>query len=235
MADLLDDAHRYPSAEALADALAQRVGQVLTQGVRERGRASLVVSGGPTPVPFFEALSGHELPWQSVSVTLADERWVPVNSADSNERLVREHLLRGSAARARFVGLYTAASAPAAGEAVCAQALAAIPRPFDAVILGMGGDGHTASLFPGSPELDEALSASPERPCVGVVGDEAPRERITLTPATLLASRWIALHIDGEQKWRVLEAAVAPGSVSQYPVRAVLHQRRTPVHVYWSP
>lgn len=231
--DILDSARRYSTPQALAGALAPRVAEALARAVRERGQASLVLSGGRTPVPFLEALAAHRLAWRSVSVTLADERWVPVDSADSNERLIREHLLHGPAADARFVGLYTGTPHPAAGEAACAEALATVPRPFDVVVLGMGGDGHTASLFPGSPQLSDALAA--DRPCAGVTGDEPPRDRMTLTPAALLDGRWIVLHIAGETKWAVLEAAAAAGPVTEYPVRAVLHQDRVPVHVYWSP
>lgn len=230
---ILDNTQSYTTAPMLVDALAPDIAHRLSQAVHQRGQASLVVSGGRTPVPLFEALAAQNAPWSSISVTLADERWVPTDSADSNERLVRKHLLRGPAADARFVGLYNGADTPANGEAACADALADLPRPFDVVILGMGDDGHTASLFPGSPELEAALASN--RPCAAVTADKAPRERMTLTPAALLDSRRIIVHIAGADKWTMLQTAATPGAIEQYPVRAVLHQDQVPVQVHWSP
>jgi 6-phosphogluconolactonase len=229
------NAQRHGSAEALADALATRVAELLREAVVRRGHASLVVSGGSTPVPFFHRLSEQELPWAAVTVTVADERWVPEHDERSNARLVREHLLRGAAAQARFVSLKTDAADPFAGESATAQRLGQVPRPFDVVVLGMGGDGHTASLFPNSEQLAFALDPDTARPCLGVHGDKPPRERISLTAAALLDSRWIALHIGGEEKWEVLTAAAEPGDAAVYPIRAILHQQKVPVHVYWSP
>ncbi len=230
---ILSAARRFPDADALAMALADGVAGALRAAVDVRGTASLVVSGGSTPVPFFRQLAATELPWASVMITLADERWVAENDPQSNARLVRDNLLRGAAAEARFISLKTAAADPFAGAEEAAQRLREVPRPFDVVILGMGEDGHTASLFPHSPQLGRALDEDAP-PCFGVHGTKPPRERITLTRRALLDSRWIVLHIGGEAKWRVLEQAAQPGPVADLPVRAVLQQRQVPVHVYCS-
>lgn len=232
---LLETANRFPSPDALSAGLADRVAEVLDYAVAARGRASLVVSGGRTPIALFETLSRRDVPWDRVTITLADERWVPPDSPDSNEHLVREHLLRGPAAAAGFVGLYQGDVTLDDGEPLSQKALKSVPRPFDAVILGMGGDGHTASLFPGSPQLDTALDTREPALCRAVRADAPPHERMTLTLRALLDSRWIGLHITGNDKWKVLEEAARPGPVREFPVRCVLHQRKVPVHVYWSP
>ncbi len=230
-----DDAQRFPTAASLADTLARRVAEILRKAVSSRGRASLVVSGGSTPIAFFHRLSEQSLPWASVTVTLADERWVPETDDQSNARLVREHLLRGAAANARFTGLKTEAADPFGAEPEASRRLEKVPRPFDAVILGMGGDGHTASLFPGSAQLESAVDPNRTLACIGVHGDKPPRERMSLTRSALLDSRWIALHITGNDKWRVLASASEPGPLTEYPIRAILHQQQVPVHVFWSP
>lgn len=232
---LPNEAHRFATPALLAEALAHRIADILRYAVQARGAASLVVSGGSTPVAMFHALSALALPWEKVWITLADERWVPETDEQSNAALVREHLLRDEAAAARFVGLHTDAPDPFHGAREASERLVAMPRPFDAVVLGMGDDGHTASLFPRSPQLSAALEEPRVPACVGVRGDKPPRERITLSAPTLLASRWIALHVVGTGKWEALERAAAPGPIADCPVRAILNQRRVPVHVYWSP
>ena len=146
------------SAEAHADALAQRVADALRQAIDSRGSATLVVSGGRSPVAFFGALAQQALDWRQVLVSLADERWVPVNHASSNEALVRRHLLRGAASEAKFLGLYRVAGSLEQAAELADAAFAELP-PIDVLVLGMGDDGHTASLFPEGKELAEGLSS----------------------------------------------------------------------------
>lgn len=227
---------RFADAEGLAQALAERVAEKLSAAVEARGKASLVVSGGRTPLPFFERLKNQSVPWSSVWITLADERWVDPGHPDSNEGLVRGSLLDGSAAEAHFIGLKTAAANPEDGQAACAEALEAMPRPFDVVVLGMGDDGHTASLFPQAPQLDAALDLGNARVCMGIDPVTARHPRMTLTLSALLDSCWIVLHLVGESKWQVYRQAHAAASpIKELPIRAVLHQDKVPVDVYWSP
>jgi len=225
----------FKDSPALVAALAGEVAELLRAGIRERGRASLVVSGGSTPVSFFAALSELALDWQQVMVTLADERWVDPSDADSNEHLVRRHLLQGPAAAARFVGLKTGAPTAAQGEKECEDRLAQVPRPFEVLILGMGNDGHTASLFPQAARLGEALNMNSGRLCLAITPPAAPHERMTLTLPALLHSRQIILHLVGQDKRKVYEKALVEGPVAEMPIRAVLGQTTSPVTVFWCP
>ena len=225
----------FASAEALVSEGAADVLGHLAHAWASRGKASLVVSGGRSPRAFFEQLRTGDLEWRGVWVTLADERWVEPTDATSNERLVREELLRGKAAAARFVGLKNEASSPEQGAAAAWQALAPVPRPFDVTILGMGDDGHTASLFPRSPNLKSALDESAAGACVGMCSPMPPRARLSLNLSALLDSGRIIILIRGESKLRAYRAASGPGPVEEMPVRAVLRQQRTPVQVLWAP
>jgi 6-phosphogluconolactonase len=216
--------HRFPDSTALAHALSGEIKVDLDEAIQVRGAASLVVSGGRTPVKLFEQLRAEKVPWQHVWVTLADERWVETSNAASNERLIREQLLMGVAAGARFVGLKNPAPTPEAGADWAWRALSRVPHPFDVVVLGMGNDGHTASLFAGAP-----------KGCVAVNALTAPHARVSLNLAALLDARRIIVHIEGDTKWQVYQKARAGGSASELPIRAVLQQQEVPVDVYWSP
>ncbi len=200
-----------------------------------RGRATLVLSGGRTPIRFFEQLGQRSLQWDGLIVTLADERWVSPTAADSNERLVRKHFLQGEAGRARFVGLKNAAPTPYDGLHECSDVLGQLPRPFDVVVLGMGDDGHFASLFPGVPELGMALDMNSAACCVAVSPPSAPHQRMSQTLAALVDTGLLILHLEGERKWRRYREALDHGPVHEMPLRALLGQRRTPVEVYWAP
>lgn len=226
---------RFDHPESLAASLAESIAEALRRGVEARGRASLVVSGGSTPVPLFHQLSRELVPWSRVTVTLADERWVPGDHDASNENLVRRHLLQGDAEAATFVGLYRDAPTPEAGRAACEAALAEIPRPFDIVVLGMGTDGHTASLFPGSDELAAGLDLDTEHLCLPVHPRDAAHPRMSLTLRALLESRRMIVHLTGDAKWRVYRRALGPGPVEELPIRAVLGRGREPIDVYWAP
>jgi 6-phosphogluconolactonase len=225
----------FADPETLADALADAVAERLRADLGEGRRAGLVVSGGSTPAPFFRRLAEHDLDWHRVIVTLADERWVNRNHEASNERLVRSLLLQNRARTALFVPLKNSAPAARPGEEECHRTLARLPRPFAAVILGMGVDGHTASLFPGTKRLADALDMRSGRNCLALSPAGAPYERMTLTLPVLLDSKLIILHITGQAKRKVLEQALAEGPEMLMPVRAVLRQKTTPVHIYWAP
>ena len=231
----LEAAQRFATPALAAAALAERVSEVIRYAVHARHRASLLVPGGRTPVAVFERLRRLELAWEQVYISLTDERRVAEDDPQSNARLVREHLLRDAAARAHFHPLHREGVGERADEAACSAALGLLPRPFDAVILGMGSDGHTASLFAHDPALARGLDADTDTRCVATQAPDAPRARLSLTLNTLLQSRWIALHVTGAAKWATLQAAVASADAHAYPVQALLDQRQVPVHVYYAP
>ncbi len=227
--------HRFDDRTQLADELARSVAGDLAVAVAERGAASLVVSGGSTPRPLFERLSRAELPWNKVSVTLADERWVAADDEASNEALVRRLLVVEYAASARWVGLKNSAPTPEAGREACERRLREVPRPFDVVVLGMGGDGHTASLFPASAELAAGLDPRSRRACLAVHPPDAPHPRMSLTLAALLDSRRIVLHVTGDAKWTVYLRALESGPVEELPIRAILRGASNRLEVFWAP
>jgi 6-phosphogluconolactonase len=226
---------RYPDMDTLSRQVAADIAARLTHAIATRGLASLVVSGGRSPVKLFEQLRTQTIEWSRVCVALADERWVAPTDADSNEKLVREALLQGKAAAARFLGLKNAAPSPDLGAVSAWETFARIPRPFDVTLLGMGDDGHTASLFPGSPNLRSALNPAAAAGCVGMWAPSAPQPRLSLNVSALLDSRHILILIAGESKLRAYLAAGAAGPMEDMPVRAVLRQQRAPVEVIWAP
>ncbi len=226
---------RYPDAAALAHGLAADIAANLSQAIAQRGLASLVVSGGNSPVQLFQALRTRPLDWSRVCVALADERWVPPTEAGSNEKLVRDNLLRDAAAAARFAGLKNAAPSPDLGAGAAWETFAGVPRPFDVTVLGMGDDGHTASLFPGSPNLAQALDTSAAPGCIGMRAPTAPQARLSLNLSALVGSRLIYILLIGDAKLKTFTAASGPGPIEDMPVRAVLRQDRTPVEVVWAP
>jgi 6-phosphogluconolactonase len=229
------DVKRYPDAAALAQGLAADIAARLSEGTVQRGFASLVVSGGNSPVKLFQALRTRPLDWSHVCVALADERWVEPTDAGSNEKLVRDNLLRDAAGAARFAGLKNAAASPDLGAASAWETFARVPRPFDVTVLGMGDDGHTASLFPHSPNLRLALDPNAAAGCVGMRAPTEPHARLSLNLSALLASRLVYILILGEAKLATFTVASGAGAVEDMPVRAVLRQDRTPVEVVWAP
>ena len=235
---MTDDILRgFPNADDMVRAMSDEIVSRLTGSVSSRGAASLVVSGGTTPGILFDALSVRNAPWDRVSVTLSDERWIPPDQDGSNEKLVRTRLLRNAARDATLVPLKTQDASPATAEAKVAAAVAAMPRPFDVMLLGMGDDGHTASLFPHSAGLDAALDRARPNLVQAVHADSAVAtgERMTLTLRAILGSKLIVILIRGEQKLATYRKAAAGTDIHEMPVRAVLNQTETPVRVTWSP
>jgi 6-phosphogluconolactonase len=226
---------KFPDRKTLVIKLANQIADLLNRGIKENGKASLAVSGGSTPVALFEYLSGLELPWQDVVITLVDERWVEPTEEDSNERLARTHLLQNKAAAATFIGMKNGAVTAGEGEAECERQFEKIPQPFDALILGMGNDGHTASLFPGAEKLAAATDMDSGRTCMGLAPLTAPHERMSLTLPVILASKQLFLHLTGEEKKVVLAKAQADGAASEMPIRFILRQHSTPLSVCWAP
>ncbi len=229
-ATIIEQVFKDPVSAAAALAIA--VADQLRYGIAQRGKATLVVSGGRSPLGFFASLRTQVLDWSQVSITLADERWVDLSHPDSNERLLREYLMQDAAAAARLVGLKNGASTPAAG---CTEArlsvLATFARPFDAVVLGMGTDGHTASLFPGMPGLAAALQLQAPADIVAGVAPVAPTARISLNLSALLDARCVYLPLQGKVKRAIYESARVEPNPLRHPVSALFHQQGVPVTV----
>jgi 6-phosphogluconolactonase len=235
MVRTMTEIKEFPTRNELVTQLGKHIAEQLINGIKANSTASLAVSGGSTPVELFEHLSTLNIAWDKVFITLVDERWVEPRDNDSNEHLVRTHLLKDRAAAATFVGMKNDAATAGAGEQECANGLTSVPRPFDLLILGMGNDGHTASLFPGAKKLAAATDMESGKICMGIAPLTAPHERMTLTLPTILDSRQIVLHITGEQKKEVLDKAMQEGATQEMPIRFVLRQERAPVTVYWAP
>jgi 6-phosphogluconolactonase len=211
----------FESSEELAQGLAHDVAGWLRDAIAKNGSALLAVSGGSTPKPFFAALSKIKLEWSKVQVTLVDERQVPEDNERSNAKLVKETLIQNEAAKARFVPLYQNPGA------------AQLPA-FDVAILGMGSDGHTASFFPGGDQLAKALDLKTPESIVIINAPGAGEPRLTFTLSRLLAANHLCLHIQGDDKMKVLEAALAGKNEFEMPVRAVLNAAK-PLSLYWCP
>ena len=225
--------NEFEQRQLLDEALADNVANILASAVKQKGKASIAVSGGSTPKGFFNALSKKALPWQSITITLADERWVDIDSNDSNTKLVHENLLQNEAVKANFFHLKQ-------GNALTSDTLVDLNiaakqqlLPLDVLILGMGEDGHTASLFPCSDEINECLSFDSSA-LLKVVPKTAPHQRITFCFAALAQSENTILHISGSSKKQVLAKAIAGQDVKEMPIRAFLHAADVNTQVYWA-
>lgn len=220
---------------ATPTALAAHIASALRSAIAERGRASLAVSGGKSPIALFEALREQDLDWAKLSVILVDERVVPRDHADSNTALVARHLLQGAAAAARFVPFFRELPAVLSEQVLdrlaqdANERIAHLPWPLDVAVLGMGEDAHTASLFPGAPGYAHALEST-ER-LAWVTPATAPHARLTLTLPSLLAARELVLSIAGESKLAVYRRAAQQADAA-LPVSLVINQTQTPVSVW---
>ena len=203
----------------------------LNDAIQAQGTATLVVSGGRSPVAFFQSLIKQPLDWSKVVVSLADERWVPVEHADSNAGLLKKHLLQGPAAKARFVGLYNVAANLEDAAEQADRALAELP-PIDVLILGMGDDGHTASLFPNSPNLAEALTLDNPRRCWPMLAPTVPHQRLSMSRSLLASAKNKVLSISGQGKLNTLNDALGGTDIAALPIRAFLQPT---LEIYWCP
>ncbi|MCF1710032.1 6-phosphogluconolactonase [Tabrizicola sp. J26] len=209
----------YPDRELMMLSLANTIAGELGQALRLEGKASLSVPGGTTPGPIFDTLSGVDLDWSNVAVFLNDERWVPEDSPRSNTRLLRDRLLVNRAANARLVPLHAEAARPE--DVLDGLAAGIAPHlPISVLLLGMGADMHTASLFPGADRLEEALSDSAPI-LLPMRAQTAGEPRITLTAPVLKGAMSIHILITGPEKREALDRAQRLTPI-EAPVRAVL-------------
>ena len=223
----------FADRQDLATALAGEIADRLTRAVSERGTALLAVSGGTTPAKLFAALSTAPIAWDRVTVTLVDERFVPPSSPRSNAGLVAANLLQNKAATARFVPLYHEAASIEDAAAADSEALRSLSWPLDVVILGMGGDGHTASFFPDAGNLEELLDPASRRIVLPVHAASGGEPRLTLSMARIVAAGFVALHIEGEDKRTAFNGAMGPGA--KKPIRSVLEAAPRRIEVFWAP
>ena len=216
----------YPSRDALMQGVAGVIAGELRQALRKR-RATLSVPGGTTPGPVFDLLAQTDLDWTRVAVLLNDERWVGEDSPRSNTRLLHERLLVGPAAKARLLPLYAPLFEPEEVMETLGQGIA--PHlPISVLLLGMGGDMHTASLFPGADRLAEALA--PDAPVLMALrADAAGEPRITLTARVLAAAQHIHVLITGADKRAALERALQLTPL-EAPIQVVLDKAT----VHWA-
>jgi 6-phosphogluconolactonase len=226
--------HLFEDLDSLSGALAALIAAQLRAALEARPAAGLVVAGGRTPAAFLTRLSNEALAWDRVFVTLTDERWVGADDPASNAAMLRTTLLVGAAARARFIPLYTGAATPDAAVDEVSKGLAVVPRPFDIMVLGMGDDGHTASLFPGADNLGAALAPKNRQSCMAIRAPGAPQPRMTLTLPTLLDARSLFVLFTGPSKRRTYEMTRQDGPVEDMPIRGVLRGAPVPVDVFYT-
>lgn len=225
----------YDSLDELADAVAGDIGFIVESAIDARNASLIAVPGGKTGPAIFPKLAAQNLPWKRVTVIPTDDRLVPMDSDLANVREIAKAFLPTGA---RVIPIATEiADYKLAGNSADAR-LQDLPWPPDLVWLGVGADGHTASIFPG-PDLQDALDAPKARRAVGVMPDplpeEAPVARVTLTRAAILSARTILITVTGQQKRELLERAIADGQSSNLPIGRVLAEAEQPIDIHWCP
>jgi 6-phosphogluconolactonase len=225
----------YDSAEEMAEAVAGDVGFIIESALDARGSSLIALPGGDTPKAIYKALAAKKLPWKQVTIIPTDERLVPMDDERSNIRGIAQAFLPVGA---RVIPIAAdVADYRLAGNSADAR-LQDFPWPPDLVWLGVGEDGHTASLFAG-PDLQDALDAPKARRAVGVMPDpmpeDAPVPRITLTRAAILSARTVLFTLTGNKKRELLEQAIEDGQSSKLPVGRLLAEAEQPIDIHWAP
>ena len=225
----------YDSVDEMADAVAGDIGFIVESAIEARNAALLALPGGETPKPIFAKLASAKLPWKRVTIVPGDERLVPMDNELSNVRAIAKSFLPAGARVVPITG--DIADYRLAGNSADAR-LQDLSWPPDLVWLGMGSDGHTASIFNG-PDLDDALNAPKARRAVGVMPDPLPKDapvaRVTLTRSAILSARTILITIRGQEKREMLEQAIEAGHSSKLPIGRVLAEAEQPIDIHWCP
>ena len=230
--------HKFENRNELLESLYRLCVDELAQVLEREASATLLLSGGSTPAPLYRRLSAADLDWNRIHVALVDERWVAADSEASNERLLRDTLLVGNAAAASFVGMKNSQPSAFEGEDACNIDYAGLPAPYSICLLGMGPDGHSASLFPQAEGLAAAIESKRHCAAIRAIKSEVTGnnlERMTMTPWSILQSRRLVLLITGEDKWEVYREACRTGASAELPISLFIHQDQTPLEVYWAP
>lgn len=222
--------HSFADLEQQSQYLAETVGTILMRQIASKQSASLAVSGGSTPKRLFELLSNIDLDWQHVTITLVDDRWLESSHSDSNQQLVEKNLLQNFATKAKFIGLYQEGYSAVAASDKVNQIFSSVDLPFDVVLLGMGNDGHTASLFPCSKQLEEGLTTSATY--LATQPNTAPYARMSLSAKAIESASHLFLQLKGPEKKATLSKALNGDNQQEMPIRRFLNHDIT---VLWCP
>ena len=228
----------FESKAEMNTALSDTLASALAEGITQRNEAVLMVSGGSSPAPAYRYLSGLDFAWDKVSIAMVDERWVALDHPKSNEQFIQQTLLQDKAKQAKFVAMKNSEASAVEGQEACEAAYQKLPTPADVTILGMGPDGHTASLFPHAQGLKEALETEALTCAISAIQSEVTgdiTERMSLTLHGIAQSKTVILLISGEEKRAVYEQAKQAGSVFEMPLRAVLNHPTLSLQVFWAP
>ncbi|PHS17089.1 MAG: 6-phosphogluconolactonase [Kangiella sp.] len=230
--------NKFESRDSLFDSIAKKIQFNLSEAIYKNNTASFIVPGGTTPAPVFEILSRSDLDWNKVTIAQSDERWLQATHEQSNERLTRENLLINHAKTANYVSMKNEAVNIKEGELVCDTAYQTITSPFTICMLGMGLDGHIASLFPDSKNIRKALSLENNNLCIAIdasgcsVAGDYPM-RMSLTLSAILNSETILLLITGKEKLKIIENLINTSPDNNLPVSHIINQSTTNVEVFW--
>lgn len=220
--------------ELLEQSMATEIREALQVDILAYGQASLLVSGGSTPLRLFQLLSQESLEWHKVQISLVDERFVEDGHKDQNGTMVRNQLLQNKAADANFYPMVYEAQDADKNLKIAGMKLNELHRPFSMVILGMGTDGHTASLFVDAPEFQQGMDLNNSEELILTHPKKAPYERITFTRRALLNTKRLLLHFYGQEKQAVLSAAKTNKDFNQYPIAGFLNSPQVPLEVKWA-
>lgn len=223
----------FESRKACETALEQALINELKAGLKNNGFTSLALAGGNTPKYLYSNLSKAELDWSKVKVTLTDERWVDLTDDESNQAMIQRTLLQNNAQKCQLFGLKNSENTPEIGQIRCADMLNKSIPNLDFAVLGMGSDGHFASIFPGMSNTDDMLNLEQDAPCLAAHPKAKP-PRMTLTLSYLLKAKHIFLFITGQDKKQVLDQMEIENVENKLPIYYLINQTQCPVSVYWS-
>ncbi len=218
---------QFSTTESMTNQLANNIVSDLTQAIASNGQASLLVSGGKSPIALFAQLSQATLDWSKVTISLVDDRWVGADHQSSNELLVKTHLLVNNAANATFIGLVGEQADAFDGVAAAIERVSGLLNNIDVMILGMGEDGHTASIFPCCEQVEPAMAKDNVAGLIATVPTTAAYQRISFTLNQILAAKQVYLPLAGDKKLAVFEQATVLENNQLMPISAVIQQHQS--------
>jgi 6-phosphogluconolactonase len=223
-----------PSLDETLQALKAALLSSIKQSIKAKDQCAIALAGGGTPQPLYRELSHCKLPWYKLTVTLTDERWVSTDHQDSNQNMITQCLLNQAGSELKFIPLKNNYASAIEGEAVCEASLSTQIKQLDVVVLGMGDDGHFASIFPDTDNVSVLLDQSTQQKCMAV-SPPGKQARMSLTLSYLLTAKVIYLLITGDKKKQIIDDVMSNRySSQQYPVSILLNQQVCPVHIYWN-